>query len=902
MAARCLFVCSGVAFALVMVAAPGQAGENLLSNGSFEVDDDGDGMADGWRFAGDAGVKVEWARDAGVEGRFCQRVTCTSFRQLSPASHVMLAQYDTFALQEGQWYRVSFWVKGEGIPGRAASVAVMRTDTWDHCGLHEGFRVTPQWRQRQFWFRSRCTLSSNLRFQIWFLGTGTIWVDDVRLEKSEAMRLRATEVLPDTGARNLVPNSSFECGTSGWGSIASLPGWGGSLNTLVGEIDRKTAAQHSCSFKIPLDRRTAPVFFFDYFEMYRVPVLAPMLANRGYFAVTPGAEYTLSAYVKADSAQVPCAMAVYQLHAGVQRKEVTAGTDWHRIAFTFRPSTEYIFVALGPDLSKTDLPRATLWIDGVQLERGASATEYEPRAAVEVGVEWDAPGHLFSAPAQARATVAAFNASKSPKTARVETTISDFYDHQHPGPKTDLTLPPNQGVRKTVPLPVRNFGFYRLHVASEAAAVIPVRGERFAVVRPYSDADSLFGMNHAYPWRHLNRLSKKIGLTWFRDWSLKWQHVEPEKGHFDFAEADYQINRVLADGLNVIGLLPFPSGEWSSSAPEDVPRGGWPGVPFRGAYMPRDLSEFADYVRATVRHYAGRIRVWEILNEPIYTFYALPRDHGYKVEDYVRLLEVAYRAVKEVAPKDMLIGGIAGYPDALAREFVAAGGLRWVDALNIHTYPGVSLPEGLEPGLKELVAAMDQHGGRKPLWDTEGAYYADDDPPAEPFKPFEIPLLDSEQECAAYLVRLDIILFSNGVAKFIYHSGTCGSLNYEDAASIFFEWDGAPRKMLATQAALAALLGPDTVALGAIREKPRAYAFRSRGKTVVAAWDENGGSWQLSAGKEARLLDIQGNELASRKAAVNETPCYLVFDGAVQPERIKTLLERWLRRTGDSSR
>lgn len=881
---------------VVLSAGSGQAAENLLANGGFESDHDGDGMADEWRFSGDAGVKVEWAQDAGVEGRYCQRLTCTSFRQLSPASHVMLAQYDTFALQEGQWYRVSFWVKGERISGRAASVAVMRTDTWDHCGLHEGFRVTPEWRQRQFWFRSKYTLSRNLRFQIWFLGTGTIWVDDVRLEKSEAMRARATEVIPDIGAKNLVPNSSFECGASGWGSVASLPGWGGSLNTLVGEIDRKTAAQHSCSFKIPLDRRSAPVFFFDYFEMYRVPVLAPLLANRGYFAVTPGAEYTLSAYVKADSAQVPCCLAVYQLHAGVLRKEATAGTDWQRITFTFRPSGEYVFVALGPDLSKTDLPQATLWIDGVQLEKGSAATQYEPRAAVEVGVDWDAPGHLYNTPAQARATVTAFNASARSKTVGVATAISDFSDRQQPGPRVNLTLPPSQGVRKTVPLPLRNFGFYRLHLACQDAAVIPVRGERFAVIRPYSDADSLFGMNHAYPWSHLNRLSKKIGLTWFRDWSLKWQHVEPEKGRFDFVEADYQINRVLADGLNVIGLLPFPSSEWSSSAPEDVPKGGWPGGPFRGAYMPRDLSEFADYVRATVRHYSGRLRVWEILNEPVYTFYALPRGHGYTVQDYIRLLEAAYRAVKEVDPKAFVIGGMAGYPDALAREFVAAGGLRWVDALNIHTYPGVALPESLEPGLKELVATMDKHGGRKPIWDTEGAYYADDDPPTEPFRPFDIPLLDSEQECSAYLVRLSVILFSNGVTKFIYHSGTCGRLNAEDAASIFFEWDGAPRKMLATQAALAALLGPDTVALGALREKPRAYAFRSRRKTVVVVWDENGGNWHLTVGKQARLLDIQGNEVASRKAAVNETPWYLVFDGATEQEHMKTLLGQWLRR------
>ena len=891
-ATRALLCC----VALVVYLSGGQAAENLVVNGGFETDDDGDGMADGWRFSGDAGVRVEWSREAGVEGRYCQRLTCTSFQQLSPASHVMLAQYDSFALQEGQWYRVSLWVRGEGIPGKAASLAIMRTDSWEHCGLYEGLRVTSQWRQREFWFRSKYTLSSKLRFQIWFLGTGTIWVDDVRLEKSEPVRGRATEVVADLGSKNLVPNSSFECGTSGWGSITSLPGWGGNLNSLVGQIDRATAAHHSSSLRISLDRRTAPVFFFDYFQMYRVPVLAPLAANRGWFAVAPGAEYTLSAFVRANPPGVPCVLAVYQLHAGVQRKEAVAGGDWQRIVFTFRPAVEYIFVAVGPDLSQSDLERATLWVDGVQLEKGSAATEYVPRAAVEVGADWDTPGHLFFRPAEARAVLAAFNASDLPKTVGVTAKITDFYDRTAAEPVVQLRLAGGQGVRKAVPLNLRALGFYRLSLSADDAATIPPSSERFAVIRPYADRDSLFGMNHAYPWSSLNRLSKKIGLTWFRDWSLKWQHVEPEKGRFDFTEADYQIDRVLADGLNVIGLLPFPSSEWSSSAPEDVPVGGWPGVPFRGAYMPRDLSEFGDYVRATVQHYAGRVRVWEILNEPIYTVYALPREHGYTVADYVRLLEVAYRAVKEADPEAFVVGGIAGYPDALAREFVAAGGLQWVDAVNIHTYPGVALPEGLEPGLRELLAAMDAQGGRKPLWDTEGAYYADDDPPTIPFKPFDIPALDSEEECAAYLVRLDLVLFANGVAKFIYHSGTCGSLNGEDLASIFFEWDGAPRKMLATQAALAALLGPDTISLGGLRERPRVYAFRSRGRTVVALWDEDGGKWQLTAGREGRLLDIQGNEVASRKALVAETPCYLVFDGAVERQRLKTLLDRWLER------
>ena len=53
---------------------------------------------------------------------------------------------------------------------------------------------------------------------------------------------------------------------------------------------------------------------------------------------------------------------------------------------------------------------------------------------------------------------------------------------------------------------------------------------------------------------------------WWRDWSAKWQTVEPEKGQFDFTAADAQIQRVLDLDSEVEVLLPFPSASWSTTA------------------------------------------------------------------------------------------------------------------------------------------------------------------------------------------------------------------------------------------------------------------------------------------------------------------------------------------------
>ena len=66
---------------------------------------------------------------------------------------------------------------------------------------------------------------------------------------------------------------------------------------------------------------------------------------------------------------------------------------------------------------------------------------------------------------------------------------------------------------------------------------------RLAVIPVYTQADSRFGMNHAFGWPEMLRSAGRAGWCWMRDWSLKWQDVEPEKGQFTFAETDAQIDR-----------------------------------------------------------------------------------------------------------------------------------------------------------------------------------------------------------------------------------------------------------------------------------------------------------------------------------------------------------------------
>jgi hypothetical protein len=857
-------------------------GMDVIRNGDFELDTNGDGMADAWQFSGDKGVIVNWACDAGFTGQFSQKLQCTQFTSTSSASHAMLCQLNTLRLEKGQWYKISFAAKEQGLPGGGVQVAISDTQAWQNCGLNESFRARLAWRKFEFLFRATATISDHVRLQFWYTSTGTFWLDDVQLEPSAPVPQKYTEVLPSAPGINLLRNSSFECGTSGWGSIADMPGWAGSLNTLVGSVDRTTGKFHGSSFKIALTPETIPVFYFDYFALCRAPVKTPLLANQGWIMVEPGTAYTFSAYLKAEPANLVGVLSIRQASRGSLRKQVALSSSWERYSFTFRPQSSQAFVALGPDLEASKQEAGTMWIDAVQLEKGELATDYQPRALVEVGVESAQMGNLFPDRGEPQMTASIFNAGRVRQSIHLRLATTDF--DEVTVNRNDVSIQVGPSEYATVPLRpgVAQKGFYRLRVESPEAEVALTRPVRFAIITPYPHSDSLFGMNHAYPWPHLLDLSKQIGLRWFRDWSLKWHDVEPQQGQFEFAEPDRQIDRVLERELKVIGLLPFPSANWSSSAGDDLkPIQANRGNRERAAYMPRDLNEFAAYVRQTVQHYRGRIGVWEILNEPIYTDYSLPHTYGYQVADYVRLLKVAYQAVKEVDSGALVIGGIAGGPTTYTQEFIDAGGLRWVDALNLHIYPGLTAPEAYEEPLRQLQAKMQATRVVRPIWFTEGAYYADDDKPFEPYRSWLKPL-DSEAEAAAWQVKFNTLLLSYGVERIIYHSGTIGRLNDEDLAGIFFEWAGMPRKMLATQSALANLLVPPIRPLGRLAspQGTAAYGFESQGRTVIVAWTpEEAKPVTISvAGKGWKAADLQGNQLNTESVIVTERPVYFVTE------------------------
>jgi hypothetical protein len=904
--AFCLLAGTAIAVAQVANLPHATAGPtNLVRNPSFDEDRSGKGVPDGWQASGDSRyVAQTLSLDKGRDGKRCARLSCTRFEAANPAAHAMLCQMGV-PVRRGATYRVRFWARAENIASDVVSIALSDTSTWSNCGLEDFFMPTTEWAAYEFLFQATRDCPKASRFQIWFGSTGTLWLDDVEFVEVDRSQspLHPGNVIPAAGHKNLIPNANFECDTDGWGSAEwdRAAHWGGPMNRLFGELDRAEPRDGTRSLKIEVSPQTQPVSFFDYYDLCRMPVRAPLAANVGFIEIEPGKPYTFSAYMKAKETGTPARLAVRYFQGGAASKLVRLTTEWQRYSLTFTPQARWCYVLAGPDLcpggDNANPPQsATVWLDALQLERGEKASEFTPRSPVEFGIITQKPGNVFDWDEPIRFQFSLRRTeSGGPEDVKVDLRLEDFSGRDVFTWKPAERFPAGQPGTEHVSLgpdPTCR-GFLRLTARMTAGNDVQEHSLRLAVIPKYRQTDSRFGVNHAYPWPHLLDLSRQAGLVWVRDWSLKWQEVEAKQGQFNFAETDFQIDRPREHGLQVLGLLPFPSANWSSSAPASVSgRGAYPQNRARVAYAPRDVSEFENYVEKTVSHYKGRIGWWQCFNESLFTDYSLPRKHGYDGATYGRLAVAFAGAARRADPQARVLAGIGYLQEGQILEdfdrMFAAGGLKAADAIDIHYYPTLRPPEFLEGLLVKLNALMDKHGGRKPIWITEYGYYADDEPQSVPIRHggFDRPLA-SERVQAEYAVRWATIALANGVDKVFYHAGTCPGINADNLEGVFYKYGGQPRKIYAAQAVMASFLTPSAKFVKKLSLGPaavRGYLFRDGQRLVAAVWSPGSAKAAPIRVKEPKIqvLDLMGRPQLSRDFTPSGTPVYLIGDGLLE--------------------
>ncbi len=197
-----------------------------------------------------------------------------------------------------------------------------------------------------------------------------------------------------------------------------------------------------------------------------------------------------------------------------------------------------------------------------------------------------------------------------------------------------------------------------------------------------------------------------MGADWIRD-EISWRRAETEKGTVEIlAEWDLFVDEAIKDGLKPILILAYGNPNYDE--------GGAP-------YTEEGLAAYANYVSVVVEHFKGRVEHFEIWNE--YNLEdTLFNPTSRPPEDYTKLLEVAYKAVKTANPNATVIGGAMSGVDVEWLEAVLeSGGGQYMDALSYHPYMQPKTPEygGFLTAALELPNILEKYDVTLPLWITE---------------------------------------------------------------------------------------------------------------------------------------------------------------------------------------
>ena len=865
------------------------AQENLVANGSFQLDTDGNGVPDHWATSGTSGMEQTLTIETDSDGARVAKLSCTKFVGGSPASHAMLCQTKHVAVKVGQWYRLSWRAKARDLQINAVQVALSNTRKWSNAGLSHSFPVGRGWRQYEHVFRAEQDLpAADSRLQFWFASTGTLWLADVVLVPIERQRYEYHPQIETKGVKNFLPNSSFECGTAGWGSYnPEMRTWAGNVFRLIGEIDEDTAWHGRRSMRVQVAGSKTPVFLWDWFDLVEEEILIPLVAHHGWVPLTKGAAYSVSCVLKADKPDVPARLFVRQCERN-RDKQIRVGTEWRRFSVTFTAEEDFAWIGVGPDLEDADLDAATMWIDAIQLEKNRIDTGYEPRTPVESHIQTDALGNTFLDPAKGLSIhVTLSNNTDRDTVVRGTLAITDFFDNQVHSEQMSLPVKAGANAATTIRGLVKGrTGFFRVEWSPAGGSALP-ENLRCMVIEPYKEDDSIFGMNHAYGWPFLLKLAKQAGLTWWRDWSVKWHEVEPTKGQFDFSRTDRQIGRVVDEGLNLELMFPFPSCDWSTTADMDAIKKAEPSEyrhrVMRYACAPDSEQDFRDYVARSAGYYGDRIKYFQVFNEPVYTHYSLPHRLGYEVSDYIRWLKVAAEAIRSARNDAVVVGGMGIWASShWTHEFIERGGLTHIDILDLHNYPVTADPESFESDVTELARLMRERGEVRPIWLTEFGCYADDDPYRTPQKIGDAAMSRSvwptEREAAAALIQSAAVFCTHGLRKIFLHAGTCGPINGSNAGGVFFEYGGSPRKILPAVTAFSHLMDADFQPLhtGPQPTDRRIYLFKVKRGILAIAWTREEEPVQVTSDNRVTALGIMGNRIDGPTVELTDTPVYFL--------------------------
>lgn len=350
------------------------------------------------------------------------------------------------------------------------------------------------------------------------------------------------------------------------------------------------------------------------------------------------------------------------------------------------------------------------------------------------------------------------------------------------------------------------------------------------------DAESPWGVapSHSASWG-VGNWSKEIadtGIHWMRG--------------FHVGEMDRVLPIIEKNGFQVAGIL-----QWSKK-----------GVPHT---FPSDaLPEWKEYVSTTIKKTKGRVRYWEVWNEP-------PNFSKSKSPvDYAKIVVAAYEAAKEADPTVQI--GLAAQSVNLnfLTQALEAGAAGHFDYVTVHPYEIMDLvAQGWEsqflntvPNIRRMLADKSPTKKDVPVWITEIG---------QPVEKNVTPEMQSDTVIKAYVLSL-----AQGVVRVHWFEGIDG-----DSGPFGFiagNTGAAPKRLSYTSITqLIKALGQTPRYVGWVLLDGKHYGFVFEGP-VMATWAVPGVTAKVALGGQARVIQPRTGEVTETDS-VDLTPSPLLVAG-----------------------
>ena len=169
-----------------------------------------------------------------------------------------------------------------------------------------------------------------------------------------------------------------------------------------------------------------------------------------------------------------------------------------------------------------------------------------------------------------------------------------------------------------------------------------------------------------------------IGVKYVRIQS-GWQRTEKQKGVYDFSWLDAIVDRLIADGM-----IPWMNIVYGNELYDEQAAQAYGAVGCPPLFSEEAFDAWIAYVRALVTHFRGRVRDYEIWNEPDGRG---TWKSGADPADYARLVIPTAAAIHESDPDARaLLGALCRANMIFFAELAEAGAFDVTDALTYHCY------------------------------------------------------------------------------------------------------------------------------------------------------------------------------------------------------------------------